>query len=607
MSRTFLNQTTQIGNSEVYDDSLEPSSSLEFTGSSASIHDDLNALRSMIRTAMGSVNWYDAPSGSLSSLTNDKVNRAGDTMSGSLDMGGFSITGLAGLVSGSLSSSATNKEYVDNLVSESVAGLDGRVSKTFSTVSLAASAGTALESGVNLSGEIPDFTGVSESDFEELYDVFMNGQLLRPGSGSDVYLDSGALKLTFAAAPGDVLCIFKYFKAGSGSGSGGGSGGGGGGGGGEIDLSSIEPDRTYFVSVSGSDAQGNGSILSPFATIDAAILAIGGSSNPSNPYAISVGPGSFGSTGAPLTVPGGVSIIGTPGTTINASTITIGDSQVSYARFNTTNITINSGSTAYANGVTFTSPGPSATIGGAGGTFYVTNVEGDKAITYSNATIIDRSSNYKSVSIQNSANYSSVASAYLSISVAGSTANVAASTISGEVSTSGSTTITNSQVGGNISATGGTLAVRGSSLEGAVNGSGGANLSLSLDSYPQGGSSLSGGAAVTNSTIVPQNVVLNGTATDSNAIVVGSLYFPQPRTLTASSLAFIGGFSALDTTTLTLVPSGGGSAIATWSRVGVLGNQALTGGGSISAAGWYDLILTPGASGTAFAQGLYLT
>jgi hypothetical protein len=434
----------------------------------------------------------------------------------------------------------------------------------------------------------------------------MNGQLLRPGSGSDVYLDSGDLKLTFAAASGDVICIFKYFKAGSGTGSGGGSSGGGGGGGG-IDLSSIEPDRTYFVSVSGSDTQGNGSILSPFATIDAAILAIGSSSNPSNPYAISVGPGSFGSTGSPLTVPGSVSIIGTSGTTINASTIALGDSQVSYARFNTTNITINSGSTAYANGVAFTSPGPSTTIGGSGGTFYVTNVEGDKAVTYSNATIIDRSSNYKSVSVQNSANYSSIASAYLSISVAGSTANVAASTISDGVTTSGNTTISNSQVGGNVSATGGAFTARGSTLAGAINGSGGANLSLSLDSYPQGGSSLSGGSSVSSSTLVPQSIVLNGTATSSNAAVVGSVYFPQARTLTSSSLAFIGGFGAADITSLTLVPSGGGSAVATWTRTGTLGNQSLTVGGSISAAGWYDLILTPGASGTAFAQGLYLT
>ena len=225
MSRTFLNQTTQIGNSEVYDDTLSTGSALEFTDVNASIHDDLNALRSMIRTVMGSVNWYDAPSGSLNSLTNDKVNRAGDTMSGSLDMGGFSIVGLADLVSGSLSSSATNKLYVDSLVSNAIAGLDGRVSKTFASVSAPAAADSALAVGTNLTGEMPDFTGVSNEDFTALYDVFMNGQLLRAGSGMDVYLDGGSLKLTFDAVANDVICIFKYYKNAGEIGTGGGGGG----------------------------------------------------------------------------------------------------------------------------------------------------------------------------------------------------------------------------------------------------------------------------------------------------------------------------------------------------------------------------------------------
>ena len=227
MSRTFLNQTTQIGNSEVYDDTLSPGSALEFTDVNATIHDDLNALRSMIRTVMGSVNWYDTPSGSLDSLTNDKVNRAGDTMSGSLDMGGFSIVGLADLVSGSLSSSATNKLYVDSLVSNAIAGLDGRVSKTFASVSAPAAADSALAVGTNLTGEMPDFTGVSDEDFAALYDVFMNGQLLRAGAGMDVYLDGGSLKLTFDAVANDVICIFKYYKNAGEIGTGGGGGGGG--------------------------------------------------------------------------------------------------------------------------------------------------------------------------------------------------------------------------------------------------------------------------------------------------------------------------------------------------------------------------------------------
>lgn len=101
------------------------------------------------------------------------------------------------------------------------------------------------------------------------------------------------------------------------------------------------------------------------------------------------------------------------------------------------------------------------------------------------------------------------------------------------------------------------------------------------------------------------SLALNGTATLSTAATVGSVYIPQAKTLTSSSLAFIGGSVISDTSVLTLVPAGGGPAAATWSRTGLLGNQGLTGGGSIT-TGWYDIILTPGASGTAFARGLYL-
>lgn len=103
-----------------------------------------------------------------------------------------------------------------------------------------------------------------------------------------------------------------------------------------------------------------------------------------------------------------------------------------------------------------------------------------------------------------------------------------------------------------------------------------------------------------------QNIVLNATATNATPAFVGTVYFAAAATLAGSSVAYIGGSLASDSTTLTLAPAGGGSPVATWTRSGTLGNQALTSGGTISIAGWYDIILTPGASGTAFARGIYL-
>jgi hypothetical protein len=108
----------------------------------------------------------------------------------------------------------------------------------------------------------------------------------------------------------------------------------------------------------------------------------------------------------------------------------------------------------------------------------------------------------------------------------------------------------------------------------------------------------------------PQSIVLDATATGGTATVIGTIYVPAARTLNVSpafSLAYIGGSLVGDTTVLTLNPAGGGSAVATWTRTGTLGSQTLTSGGTIAAAGWYDLTLQGTAgSGIAFARGLYL-
>ena len=120
----------------------------------------------------------------------------------------------------------------------------------------------------------------------------------------------------------------------------------------------------------------------------------------------------------------------------------------------------------------------------------------------------------------------------------------------------------------------------------------------------------SGSATVAVNANGPQSIVLDATATGGTATIIGTIYVPAARTLNVSpafSLAYIGGSLVGDTTTLTLNPAGGGGAVATWTRTGTLGSQTLTGGGTIAAAGWYDLTLQGTAgSGTAFARGLYL-
>ena len=105
----------------------------------------------------------------------------------------------------------------------------------------------------------------------------------------------------------------------------------------------------------------------------------------------------------------------------------------------------------------------------------------------------------------------------------------------------------------------------------------------------------------------PQSIVLNDTSTGATPKVLGSVYFVSARTLSASSTAFMGGSLVGDVSRLQLVPEGGGSAIATWQKTGTLGSQVLTSGGTVSAAGWYDLVLQgTSGSGVAFCKGLYL-
>ena len=76
MSRTFINQSTQIGGSESYDDSLTPGSELE---NQETLQGDLNALRTILKQVVNPQgNWYDQPSTSLAGLASDVSSQATD-------------------------------------------------------------------------------------------------------------------------------------------------------------------------------------------------------------------------------------------------------------------------------------------------------------------------------------------------------------------------------------------------------------------------------------------------------------------------------------------------------------------------------------------------
>lgn len=222
MSRTFLNQSTQIGNSKEYDDTLAAGSALEFvTGSDFTIHDDLNALRSMMNHIIGSGNWYDAPIDTLSGLSSGKLSLSGGTMTGGIDMGTNSITNVPTPVNGG---DAVNKDYVDNSLSDS----PFRYSKQYAVVPGLVTAGTDLivnlANGTHLSLSVDSALAVPYIDngalvdmpdqpmidnFVKYGDLYLNGQLLRYGADTDYTLgsDPGTLVFTFDLREGDVLCL----------------------------------------------------------------------------------------------------------------------------------------------------------------------------------------------------------------------------------------------------------------------------------------------------------------------------------------------------------------------------------------------------------------
>ena len=370
------------------------------------------------------------------------------------------------------------------------------------------------------------------------------------------------------------------------------------------------PNGTFHVAQGGSDVTGNGSILAPFASVSFALTLAGAGT------VVSVGPGTY-NEAAPLAVPQDRSVVGSPETTIVAPagvtlddgvalenvklttpTITTVGTQPAGpgATVNLTQVFVTSATTVNNNGTNTAFVTNNTTFGGA------TTINGGPT----NSVVFDYSKSSSSTTINNTTSFSATASSFLSVAINGSPAvKLAASEATSLTSTNSTTTLSGSGVTGNVTVSGGSLTATSSTIGGSLAASAAAAVNLSLDSQPQGGATLAGGATLGSLTIVPQNIALDGTATLSTPATIGSVYFSQAQTLTASSVAFFGGSVITDTSSLTLVPSGGGPAAATWTRTGLLGSQALTSGGAVI-AGWYDIVLTPGASGTAFARGLYL-
>jgi len=81
VARTFVRQSTQVRNSDLYDDTITPSETA-FETDPTNIEEDLNNIRSQIKLILGATDWWKTPTASL--LNVDRVS-ATDTTSGFLD------------------------------------------------------------------------------------------------------------------------------------------------------------------------------------------------------------------------------------------------------------------------------------------------------------------------------------------------------------------------------------------------------------------------------------------------------------------------------------------------------------------------------------------
>ena len=95
---------------------------------------------------------------------------------------------------------------------------NARLTKTYANVTSTTTANNdvgGVGGGTNLDAQLPD---LSTGTFLQDYDVFINGNLLRPGAdaaaNNDYYpgtsLSDGQLRFEFTVKANDVLCVIAY-------------------------------------------------------------------------------------------------------------------------------------------------------------------------------------------------------------------------------------------------------------------------------------------------------------------------------------------------------------------------------------------------------------
>lgn len=381
-----------------------------------------------------------------------------------------------------------------------------------------------------------------------------------------------------------------------------------------VALSGVVPDRTYYVMANGSDVTGNGSILSPFASITAAILAIGGSATSSDPYSVAVGPGIYAE--ANLVVDAYVTIEASSATTINATSITLNDaSNVYNAILNTSSISIGPASNVTVQNVTLVAGATTITNNGD---LTIVGATGQGDVTVVGGTVADRASTYEqTLNVTNVTNYSATASAYLNVVIDQSTTTFGGSTITGTAIASNSATFDfsgDSYPQGGVTLSTGATATSTSSATGDLGGGFPSPTVVAIQ-----GSAVAVASPSDTQTLVWNGVTnewtpsapavslaLNGSASFGAPEYVGAVYVPANITLSASSRAYLGISGASEQVTLEI--KSGITTLAAFTATPSSGfqNVLVTGTPSL-AAGWYDLVLTAGTSGsTVFARGLYL-
>lgn len=101
------------------------------------------------------------------------------------------------------------------------ATMGGRMTKVYANVTVEAAANNdvgGVGGGTNLDAQLPD---MSANSFLTDYDVFLNGNLLRPGANAaannDYYpgtsLANGQLMFEFTVKVNDVICVIPYGPA----------------------------------------------------------------------------------------------------------------------------------------------------------------------------------------------------------------------------------------------------------------------------------------------------------------------------------------------------------------------------------------------------------